>query len=122
MPIYTALNIPTVVSYPSANCLQWSGDGQACFVSKSAVYILVTSFPASYQCLIDPVEQTPDPGINFDTTSVLKAPVVNDNGDDKPLGWFRTMIECNRERPPEKPQNWPDVSQGILQFSASTLD
>ena len=66
--------------------------------------------------------QTPDPGINFDTTSVLKAPVGKDNANDKPLGWFRTMIECNKERPLEKPQNWPDISQGTLSFPTSICD
>lgn len=56
--------------------------------------------------------QTPDQGINFDMSSVLKAPIGKGDGNDKPLGWFRTMIECNRERPEEKPQNWPEISQG----------
>ena len=41
--IYATLNVPTVNSYPSSRCLQWSGDGQACFVSKSAIYILVAN-------------------------------------------------------------------------------
>ncbi|KAF7983711.1 hypothetical protein HWV62_19649 [Athelia sp. TMB] len=40
LPIHTALNVPTVVSHPSIHCLQWSGDGQVCFVTKSAVHIL----------------------------------------------------------------------------------
>ena len=87
-------------------------------MSKSAVYILVAPYVhVAMMCHINPVVQTPDPGINFDTTSVLKAPVAKENGNQKPLGWFRTMIECNRERPPEKPQNWPDISQGIFRSS-----
>ncbi|KZP30470.1 hypothetical protein FIBSPDRAFT_777198 [Athelia psychrophila] len=110
LPIYTVLNVPTVVSHPSIHCLQWSGDGQACFVTKSAVYIL-----------------TPDPGINFDTSSVIKAPVKGKAGE-KPLGWYRTMIECNKEGVSEKPQNWPEISQdwgavvlGSLDISVRTV-
>ena len=41
--IYATLNVPIVSSYPSSRCLQWSGDGQACFVSKYAIYILVAN-------------------------------------------------------------------------------
>ena len=39
--ISSALNVPTATSYPSVNCLQWSSDGQLCFVTKTAIYILV---------------------------------------------------------------------------------
>ena len=56
--------------------------------------------------------QTPDPGINFDTTSVIKAPVEKGRAGERPLGWYRTMIECNKEGVSEKPQNWPEISQG----------
>jgi hypothetical protein len=41
--IYTALNVPTATSYPSINCLQWSADGQACFITKTGAYIMVSS-------------------------------------------------------------------------------
>lgn len=41
LPIFTALNVPTVTSHPSVTCLQWSGDGQAAILTKGAVYILV---------------------------------------------------------------------------------
>lgn len=41
--IYTALNVPTATSYPSINCLQWSADGQACFVTRAGAYIMVGS-------------------------------------------------------------------------------
>ncbi|KAG6878555.1 hypothetical protein C0992_007917 [Termitomyces sp. T32_za158] len=39
-PVYTTLNVPTVTSYPSVKCLQWSGDGQACFATKTAAYLM----------------------------------------------------------------------------------
>lgn len=62
---------------------------------------------------IEFIAQTPDAGINFDTSSVLKAPVGKENENTKPLGWFRTMVECNKDRSPEKPHSWPDISHGI---------
>lgn len=58
--------------------------------------------------------QTPDHGINFDMSSVLKAPIGKIDGNVKPMGWFRTMIECNKEKAEEKPQNWPEISQGSI--------
>ncbi|KAK0478287.1 hypothetical protein IW261DRAFT_217115 [Armillaria novae-zelandiae] len=54
--VHTALNLPTATSHPSANCVQWSSDGQVVITTKSAVYIM-----------------TPDHGINFDTTSLLRS-------------------------------------------------
>ncbi|KAG5352638.1 hypothetical protein C0989_001363 [Termitomyces sp. Mn162] len=55
-PVYTTLNVPTVTSYPSVRCLQWSSDGQACFATKTAAYIM-----------------TPDHGVHFDASSVIKS-------------------------------------------------
>ena len=48
LPVYTALTIPTVTAYPSVYCLQWSSDGQLCFVSKNAVHILVHKVSMTY--------------------------------------------------------------------------
>ena len=39
---YTTLNVPTVTSCPSVKCLQWSADGQVCFITKTAAYIMVS--------------------------------------------------------------------------------
>ena len=91
------------------------GRASVFFIEVSGVHFGgLFSYACTSQSLLTPLCQTPDPGINFDTTSILKAPVAKDDGNHRQLGWFRTMIECNRERPPEKPQNWPDISQGIL--------
>ena len=40
--IYTASSIPGAASHPTLNCLQWTGDGQLLFSTKSSVYILVS--------------------------------------------------------------------------------
>jgi hypothetical protein len=49
--------------------------------------------------------QTPDPGINFDSSSVVKS---TPNKDDPALGWFKTMIQHDTA----VPISWPDYSQG----------
>jgi len=49
--------------------------------------------------------QTPDPGINFDNTSVVKS---TPSKDDPALGWFKTMIQHDTA----VPVSWPDYSQG----------
>jgi general transcription factor 3C protein 4 len=41
LPIYTSLNVPMVSCVPSAIAFQWSADGQACFLTKTALYIMV---------------------------------------------------------------------------------
>ncbi|KAH7920247.1 hypothetical protein BV22DRAFT_1021558 [Leucogyrophana mollusca] len=106
MPIYTALSVPTVISHPSERCLQWSEDGQACLVTKSAVHIL-----------------TPDPGINFSTPADIKAP-LGDNQSERPLGWFRTMIETTKGQTHHWPticQDWAAISLGSLDVSVRTV-
>jgi len=49
--------------------------------------------------------QTPEYGIS---SSFIKTPVAF----EKPLGWFRTMIEFNNR----DVHNWPDGSQGSSTF------
>ncbi|RDB16625.1 hypothetical protein Hypma_002848 [Hypsizygus marmoreus] len=100
--IYTTLNVPTVTSYPSIKCLQWSADGQACFTTKAAAYIM-----------------TPDHGIHFDTTSAIKSLNEKDNRDGiPPIGWFRTII------PFEKSDvlRWPEYSQAFGAASLGSID
>ncbi|KDQ50704.1 hypothetical protein JAAARDRAFT_199699 [Jaapia argillacea MUCL 33604] len=101
LPIYTALSVPTTTTHPSIRCLQWSGDGQVLLCTKSALYIL-----------------TPDPGINFDTPSVIKAPMDKERSNTtEPLGWFRTMIEFEKlilHQWPLDSQDWGAVSLGSL--------
>lgn len=53
--------------------------------------------------------QTPDPGINFDNTSVVKS---TPSKDDPALGWFKTMIQHDTA----VPISWPDYSQGDVCF------
>lgn len=109
LPVYAALTIPTVTAYPSVNCLQWSADGQLCFVSKNAVHILVYKrfydLPTVIFLKKESI-QTPDPGINFDSTSVVKS---TPSKDDPALGWFKTMVQ----RDTAMPISWPDYSQGV---------
>ncbi|KAJ3807069.1 transcription factor IIIC subunit delta N-term-domain-containing protein [Lentinula aff. lateritia] len=101
--IYTSLNVPTVITSPSVNCLQWSEDGQAFFTSKSAVYIM-----------------TPEHGINFDLDSVLKSSVDEDTDDNPLLGWFRTMIAIDKTdacRWTDYSQDWSATSLGSMDIS-----
>ena len=109
LPVYAALAIPTVTAYPSISCLQWSADGQLCFVSKNAVHILVHYIFMTYLSvsILNESIQTPDPGINFDSSSVVKS---TPSKDDPALGWFKTMIQ----RDTALPISWPDYSQGGL--------
>ncbi|EGN93775.1 hypothetical protein SERLA73DRAFT_172058 [Serpula lacrymans var. lacrymans S7.3] len=99
-PIYTALHVPTLTPHPSINCMQWSEDGQACFITKSAVHIL-----------------TPDPGINFNTPADVKAP-AGDEQSGRPLGWFKTMIETTRGQA----HSWPEISPDWAATSLGSLD
>ncbi|PPQ88838.1 hypothetical protein CVT25_010267, partial [Psilocybe cyanescens] len=104
LPVYTALNIPTVTSYPSLKCVQWSADGQLCYISKNAAVIL-----------------TPDHGINFDNGSVIKA---TPSKDDPALGWFKTMIQHDKATPtkwPEYSQAWGAVSLGSIDLSVTSM-
>ncbi|KAH0836513.1 transcription factor IIIC subunit delta N-term-domain-containing protein [Lanmaoa asiatica] len=98
-PVYTSFSIPTVITHPSVRCLQWSDDGQLCLVTKSAVHIL-----------------TPDHGINFSTPADVKSPIRNES--DRPLGWYRTMIETVRAQT----HSWPGISQGWGSLTLGSLD
>jgi len=40
--VYTASSIPAAASYPAINSLQWNEDGQLLYLTKNAVYILVS--------------------------------------------------------------------------------
>ncbi|CAA7270424.1 unnamed protein product [Cyclocybe aegerita] len=96
--IYTALNIPTVTAHPSPKCIQWSPDGQLCFTTKNAAYLL-----------------TPDHGINFDNDSVVRS---TPSKDDPALGWFKTMIQTDKS----SPMRWPDYSQVWGAVSLGSID
>ncbi|KAF9465990.1 putative zinc-finger of transcription factor IIIC complex-domain-containing protein [Collybia nuda] len=101
-PIYTALNVPTVTSYPSVNCLQWSADGQVCLATKTAAYIM-----------------TPDHGIHFDISSTIRSAGEKDIRDGlPPIGWFRTIIPFEKT----DVHKWPDYSQVWGAASLGSLD
>ena len=113
-PVYTSFNIPTVITHPSARCLQWSDDGQLCLVTKSAVHILVSISVIYRRCRLK-CAQTPDHGINFSTPADVKSPIPDEG--DRPLGWYRTMIETARTQT----HSWPSLNQGCtLQSSLSS--
>lgn len=59
LPVSAALNVPTATSYPSVNCLQWSSDGQLCFVTKTAIYILVGRYLKYFQRKTDAIYTDP---------------------------------------------------------------
>ncbi|KAG7094041.1 hypothetical protein E1B28_007662 [Marasmius oreades] len=119
MAYYTCLNFSTILNSPSSKCLQWSSDGQACFVTKSAVYIL-----------------TPEPGINHDLYSLLpsalQAATLSNASTTKPnqnetdtisqltLNWFRTMIQYDSKS--SDTCRWPDFSQEFCAVSLGSID
>ncbi|KAF9269144.1 hypothetical protein L218DRAFT_422632 [Marasmius fiardii PR-910] len=119
MAYYSCLNFSSILNSPSPKCLQWSPDGQACFVTKSAVYIL-----------------TPEPGINHDLYSLLPSALqtatFSNNSTTKPnqtesdatsqltLNWFRTMIQYDSKS--ADLCRWPDFSQDFAAVSLGSID
>ena len=57
--------------------------------------------------------QTPDHGINFSTPADIKSPTRDES--DRPLGWYRTMIETVRT----ETHSWPTISQGRTLYLSS---
>ncbi|KAJ8085355.1 hypothetical protein PM082_011017 [Marasmius tenuissimus] len=114
---YSCINIQTILNSPSSKCFQWTPDGQGCFVTKSAVYII-----------------TPEPGINHDLYAVLPSalqgatlsnePKQNENGTELTaqltLNWFRTMIQYDLKAPDVC--RWPDFSQEFSAVSLGSID
>ncbi|KAJ7132371.1 transcription factor IIIC subunit delta N-term-domain-containing protein [Mycena epipterygia] len=92
--VLSALNIPSVTSWPSLSCLQWSGDGQVFFLTKGSVYIL-----------------TPDRGVHS---------VSQPAGDahSSHVKWFSTMIDFN----PRDVHSWPAGSQEWGAVSLGSMD
>ncbi|ETW79260.1 hypothetical protein HETIRDRAFT_478665 [Heterobasidion irregulare TC 32-1] len=108
MTVHDALTIPAAGSQPSINCLQWTNDGQILFLTKTAIYII-----------------TPDAGINFDSSSTIKASKMNDDAaPTKPLSLFRTMIEYDRIIAchwPVDSQEWSAVVLGSLDLALRSV-
>ncbi|KAF8201349.1 putative zinc-finger of transcription factor IIIC complex-domain-containing protein [Mycena galopus ATCC 62051] len=100
-PIYTSLTVPVVASAPSATAFQWSADGQACFLTKTALYIM-----------------TPDHGLNFEPLTAIKAKPDKDKENGvQALGWYRTLIQFDRAVEylwPEQSQDWGAIVLGSV--------
>ncbi|KIP09279.1 hypothetical protein PHLGIDRAFT_505344 [Phlebiopsis gigantea 11061_1 CR5-6] len=109
-PILTALGLPAVSSFPSAECLQWSDDGQAVLLTRNAIYIM-----------------TPEPGIAVDTSSVVKQNLDRSLtlNSQKPIGWLRTMIEgdkgANLHQWVLTCQDWAAASLGSMDISFTAV-
>ncbi|KAF8591852.1 hypothetical protein K439DRAFT_1536430 [Ramaria rubella] len=108
--IFTSLVVPVTTNGPSLTTLQWSEDGQAFVVTRSAIYIL-----------------TPSTGIKFDPSSVITASLAqstNKNVKGDPLSWYRNMIELEKapmHHWPLESQDWGTVSLGSLDMSWSAI-
>lgn len=93
-----------VSASPSSTAFQWSADGQACFLTKTALYIM-----------------TPDHGLNFETKTALKATPEKDNAlEIEPLGWYRTMVQFDQPVEyiwPEQSQDWSAIVLGSLDIA-----
>ncbi|KAJ6551185.1 putative zinc-finger of transcription factor IIIC complex-domain-containing protein [Mycena capillaripes] len=104
LPIYTSLSVPMVSGFPSVTAFQWSADGQACFLTKTALYIM-----------------TPDHGLNFEPSSAIKAiPAKDKAAEVEPLGWYRTLIQFDRPIEylwPEQSQDWNAIVLGSVDIA-----
>ncbi|KAJ7182836.1 putative zinc-finger of transcription factor IIIC complex-domain-containing protein [Mycena crocata] len=104
LPIYTSLSVPMVSCFPSATAFQWSADGQACFQTKTALYIM-----------------TPDHGLNFEPSSAIKATPDKDKTPEmEALGWYRTMVQFDRPVDylwPEHSQDWNAIVLGSVDIA-----
>ncbi|KAF5390916.1 hypothetical protein D9757_004058 [Collybiopsis confluens] len=106
-PVYTSLNVPTLITSPSPNCIQWSQDGQVFFTSKSAIFVM-----------------TAELGINFDANSVLRDSIDEEREDRPSLGWFRTMIQFDKTdacRWTDYSQDWSATSLGSMDITVWTM-
>ncbi|KAF7369209.1 hypothetical protein MVEN_00248500 [Mycena venus] len=103
-PIYTSFSVPVVASRPSGTAFQWSADGQACFLTKTALYIM-----------------TPDHGLNFEPSTAVKATTDRDKEEGvEPLGWYRTLIQFDRAVEylwPEQSQDWSAIVLGSVDIA-----
>ncbi|TFK65956.1 hypothetical protein BDN72DRAFT_824041 [Pluteus cervinus] len=99
--LLATMTIPATTPSASTQTLLWTDDGQVCFITKAAVYIL-----------------TPDHGMNYDLTALVKPkfmcepPVV--------LGWFKTIIKMEDlaiTKWPEYSLSWGVLSLGSLDLS-----
>ncbi|KAJ7040982.1 putative zinc-finger of transcription factor IIIC complex-domain-containing protein [Mycena alexandri] len=91
LPIYTSLNVPMVA------CIPGLPDGQACFLTKTALYMM-----------------TPDHGLNFEPSSAIKSTLDKDKSPEvEPLGWYRTLIQFDRAQS----QDWNAIVLGSVDIA-----
>ncbi|KAF8347596.1 putative zinc-finger of transcription factor IIIC complex-domain-containing protein, partial [Amanita rubescens] len=106
--VYTALTLSTATSHPSIQTIQWTPDGQLCLTTKTVAYIM-----------------TPDYGINFDTSSVVRPSLsAKDKDAGSTIGWFRTIIQVDKADPmkwPEYSQEWGTLSLGSMDLTLCTV-
>ncbi|KAH9172208.1 transcription factor IIIC subunit delta N-term-domain-containing protein [Lactarius sanguifluus] len=106
--IYTASNVPGAASHPTLNCLQWTGDGQLLFSTKSSVYIL-----------------TPDLGLTYRGPSAVGASTYRDGSPhENPCGWFKTVLELDKRsfyHWPSDSQDWDSLVTGSLDVSIKSV-
>ncbi|KAJ7770286.1 putative zinc-finger of transcription factor IIIC complex-domain-containing protein [Mycena maculata] len=104
LSIYTSLSVPMVACVPSATAFQWSADGQACFLTKTALYIM-----------------TPDHGLNYDPSSALRATPEKDKAAEADaIGWYRTLVQFDRPVEylwPEQSQDWSSIALGSVDIA-----
>nr|GAT46332.1 predicted protein [Mycena chlorophos] len=109
--IHTALSVNAVAPIPSTSTLQWTADGQACFLTKTSLYIM-----------------TPDHGLNFDLAQPIKSkprPLKAKNAsqpepDVEPIGWYRTLVQFDRPLEylwPEQSQSWNAIVLGTVDIA-----
>ncbi|KAI0693750.1 transcription factor IIIC subunit delta N-term-domain-containing protein [Cytidiella melzeri] len=101
--VLATLSIPAVSTFPSERCIQWSGDGQVVVLTRQAIMII-----------------TPTLGISVEPSSITKQ--ANDSQrSDESLGWYRTMIERNKDHEPHQwamdCQDWSAVALGSMDLS-----
>lgn len=109
--MYTASSFTAAASHPTVNALQWTEDGQLLFLTKTALYILVSIVPlASYPTFsYNERVKTPDLGVKFRSTSSVTSTKPKDSvSGANALGWFRTVLELDRR----SFHHWPTESQG----------
>nr|GAT55919.1 predicted protein [Mycena chlorophos] len=106
--IHTALSVNAVAPILSTSTLQWTADGQACFLTKTSLYIM-----------------TPDHGLNFDLAQPIKSkprPLKTKNAsqpepDVERIGWYRTVVQFDRPLEYlwlEQSQSWNAIVLGTL--------
>ncbi|KAI5886536.1 uncharacterized protein SCHCODRAFT_02641946 [Schizophyllum commune H4-8] len=145
--IYSALNVPTVTAHPSPKTLQWTSDGQLCFLTRGAVYIMTPEHAISFDtgALLrpapDPHRHAPDPHRPSATANNLRsaaassasagagpsttttAPTSTSNIPSPPspaptIGWFRTVIPIDKTIA----YQWPEHSQAYPLLTLGAID